>query len=101
MTSTTRSPQLPNVPTLREAGVRNFEFTQWLALLAPAGTPEPIVARLNVALNAALKSREVQEKFAQQGFDPFATARAEAGQFLAAEVERYASLIKSRGIKPE
>ena len=101
VTSTTRSPQLPDVPTLREAGVRNFEFTQWLALLAPAGTPEPVVARLNGALNGALKSREVQEKFAQQGFDAFATTRAEAGQFLAAEVERYASLIKSRGIKPE
>jgi hypothetical protein len=43
----------------------------------------------------------VQEKFAQQGFDAFATARAEAGRFLAAEVERYASLIQSRGIKPE
>jgi len=101
VTSGTRSPQLPEVPTLREAGVKNFEFTQWLALLAPAGTPQPIVARLNGALNGALQSREVQEKFAQQGFDAFATTPAEAGRFLAAEVERYASLIKSRGIKPE
>jgi tripartite-type tricarboxylate transporter receptor subunit TctC len=101
VTSPARSPQLPDVPTLREAGVRNFEFTQWLALLAPAGTPQPIVARLNGALNGALKSREVQEKFAQQGFDAFATAPAEAGRFLASEVERYARLIKSRGIKPE
>ena len=101
VTSTTRSPQLPEVPTLREAGVKNFEFTQWLALLAPVGTPEPVLARLNGALNAALKSRELQEKFAQQGFDAFPTTRPEAGQFLAAEVERYAGLIKSRGIKPE
>ena len=101
VTSTSRSPQLPEVPTLREAGVKNFEFTQWLALLAPVGTPEPVLARLNGALNAALKSRELQEKFAQQGFDAFPTTRPEAGQFLAAEVERYAGLIKSRGIKPE
>jgi len=101
VTSTTRSPQLPDVPALREAGVRNFEFTQWLALLAPIGTPEPVLARLNAALNAALKSRELQEKFAQQGFDAFPTTRAEAAQFLAAEIERYAGLIKSRGIKPE
>ena len=101
VTSTNRSPQLPEVPTLREAGVKNFEFTQWLALLAPVGTPEPVLARLNGALNAALKSRELQEKFAQQGFDAFPTTRPEAGQFLAAEVERYAGLIKSRGIKPE
>ena len=101
VTSATRSLQLPEVPSLREAGVKNFEFTQWLALLAPAGTPQPIVARLNGALNGALQSREVQEKFAQQGFDAFATTPAEAGRFLALEVERYASLIKSRGIKPE
>lgn len=101
VTSTNRSPQLPDVPSLREAGVKNFEFTQWLALLAPAGTPQPVVARLNAALNGALQSREVQEKFAQQGFDAFATTPAEAGRFLASEVERYASLIKSRGIKPE
>ena len=101
VTSATRSQQLPEVPSLRESGVRNFEFTQWLALLAPIGTPEPVLARLNAALNAALKSRELQEKFAQQGFDAFLTTRAEAGQFLAAEVERYAGLIKSRGIKPE
>ena len=101
VTSATRSQQLPEVPSLREAGVRNFEFTQWLALLAPVATPEPVLARLNAALNAALKSRELQEKFAQQGFDAFPTTRAEAAQFLAAEVERYAGLIKSRGIKPE
>jgi len=101
VTSATRSQQLPEVPSLRESGVRNFEFTQWLALLAPIGTPEPVLARLNAALNAALKSRELQEKFAQQGFDAFPTTRAEAAQFLAAEIERYAGLIKSRGIKPE
>ena len=101
VTSAARSRQLPEVPTLREAGVKNFEFTQWLALLAPAGTPQPIVARLNGALNGALKGRELQEKFAQQGFDAFATTPAEAAQFLAAEVARYASLIKARGIKPE
>jgi tripartite-type tricarboxylate transporter receptor subunit TctC len=101
VTSATRSVQLPDVPTLREAGVKNFEFTQWLALLAPAGTPQPIVARLNAALNGALKGHDLQEKFAQQGFDAFATTPAGAGQFLAGEVERYASLIKTRGIKPE
>src|SRR4029079_1265908 len=101
VTSATRSQQLPEVPSLRESGVRNFEFTQWSALLPRIGTSEPVLARLNAALNAALKSRELQEKFAQQGFDAFPTTRAEAAQFLAAEIERYAGLIKSRGIKPE
>jgi tripartite-type tricarboxylate transporter receptor subunit TctC len=101
VTSTTRSPQLPDVPTLREAGVKDFQFSQWLALLVPAGAPQAMVMRLNGALNGALKSQELQEKFAQQGFQVFITTPDEAGKFLAAEVERYAGLIKSRGIKGE
>jgi tripartite-type tricarboxylate transporter receptor subunit TctC len=98
VTSTARSPHLPDVPTLREAGVKDFQFTQWLALLAPARTPPQIVTRVNGALNSALNSAELKEKFQAQGFDAFTTSPGEAGKFLAAEVERYASLIKSRGI---
>jgi tripartite-type tricarboxylate transporter receptor subunit TctC len=98
VTSTTRSAHLPNVPTLREAGVKDFQFTQWLALLAPAGTPPPVVARLNGALNNSLNSAELKDKFQAQGFDAFTTTPGEAGKFLAAEVDRYARLIKSRGI---
>src|SRR5437016_9653157 len=51
VTDTTRSPQLPDVPTMQEAGVKGFQFTQWLAVLAPAGTPGPVIAQLNAALN--------------------------------------------------
>ena len=98
VTSATRSAHLPDVPTLREAGVKDFEFTQWLALLAPAGTPPPVLARFNGALNAALNSAELKDKFRQQGFDAFSTTPGDAGKFLASEVERYASLIKSRKI---
>ena len=101
VTSTTRSELLPELPTMQEAGVKDFQFTQWLALLAPAATPPAIVSRLNEALKGALSSRETREKFQQQGFDPFITSSADAGRFLAAEVKRYAALIKSRGIKAE
>jgi tripartite-type tricarboxylate transporter receptor subunit TctC len=101
VTSATRSALLPNVPTMQEAGVKGFQFTQWLALLAPAGTPQPVVAKLNGALNAALGSKETAEKFRQQGFDPFITSPEEARKFLAAEVQRYARLIKARGITAE
>ncbi len=97
VTSAERSPQLPDVPTLKEAGV-DLVFVQWLALLAPAGTPQPIVAKVNAALKEALASEEMKEKFAQQGFDPFVTTPEETGRFLASEVQRYAKLIKSRGI---
>jgi tripartite-type tricarboxylate transporter receptor subunit TctC len=101
VTSATRSKLLPEVPTMQEAGVKGFEFTQWLAILAPAGTPAPIVARLNSALNTALGSKDVAEKFQQQGFEPFITSPEEARKFIANEVQRYARLIKARGITAE
>jgi tripartite-type tricarboxylate transporter receptor subunit TctC len=101
VTSTTRSNLLPDVPTMQEAGVKGFQFTQWLAILAPAGTPAPVVTRLNSALNAALGSKDVAEKFQQQGFEPFITSPEEARKFLANEVQRYARLIKARGITAE
>jgi tripartite-type tricarboxylate transporter receptor subunit TctC len=98
VTSATRSSLLPEVPSMQEAGVKDFEFTQWLALLAPAGTPPAVVARLNSALKNALASGEIRDRFQAQGFEPFSTTPEEAGRFLAAEVQRYSKLIKARGI---
>jgi tripartite-type tricarboxylate transporter receptor subunit TctC len=101
VTTAKRSATAPEVPTMAEAGVKDFVFTQWLALLAPAGTPAAIVTKLNSSLNAALGSNEVRQKFQEQGFEPFITSSEEAGKFLASEVKRYAVLIKSKGIKAE
>lgn len=101
VTGSTRSELLPDVPTMKEAGVPDFVFVQWLAILAPAGTPREIVAKLNTSLNTALASSQVRLKFEEQGFEPFIKSPEETGQFLAGEVKRYAALIKSRGIKLE
>jgi tripartite-type tricarboxylate transporter receptor subunit TctC len=101
VTDVRRSPLLPDVPTLREAGVKDFQFTQWLALLAPANTPREVVTRLNEAVKATLNSKEVRDRFAQQGFDPFVTSPEEAGKFIASEVQRFGALIKSRKITAE
>jgi tripartite-type tricarboxylate transporter receptor subunit TctC len=101
VTDTQRSSLLPDVPTLREAGVRDFQFTQWLVLLAPAATPKEIVGRLNAALKDTLNSKDVRDKFAQQGFDAFITTPEEASKFIAAEVERFGKLIKTRKITAE
>ena len=101
VTDTTRSPLLPDVPTLQEAGVKDFQFTQWLVLLAPAGTPREVVTRLNSALGFTLNSQEMRGKFAQQGFDAFVTSPEEAGKFIAAEVQRFGRLIKARKITAE
>jgi tripartite-type tricarboxylate transporter receptor subunit TctC len=101
VTDTKRSALLPDVPTLQEAGVKDFQFTQWLALLAPAGTPRDVVTRLIGALKDTLTSKEVREKFAAQGFDAFITTPDEAAKFIAAEVERFSKLIKTRKITAE
>lgn len=98
ITDKERSKLLPDVPTLDEAGVKGFYFVQWLALLAPAGTPPEIVGKLNQALRAALEGRELREKFDAQAMEPYLTTPQEAGRFIAGEVERYARVIKARGI---
>jgi tripartite-type tricarboxylate transporter receptor subunit TctC len=101
VTDVRRSPLLPDVPTIQEAGVKDFAFTQWLALLAPAGTPPEVVGRLNTALAAALKSKDVTDKFQAQAFESFITSPQEAGKFIASELDRYTKLIKSRKITAE
>lgn len=98
VTGTERSSLLPDVPTLREAGVKDFQFTQWLTLLAPAGTPRAIVTRLNDALRDTLNSQDVREKFEASAFEAFITTPEEAGQFIAGEVQRFSRLIKTRKI---
>ena len=98
VTDTRRSALLPDVPTMQEAGVKDFQFTQWLALLAPAKTPPAIVNRLNAALKNALNTAEVKEKFESQAFEAFITTPEEAGKYLAGEVQRFSRLIKTKGI---
>jgi len=98
VTDKARSPLLPEVPTMQEAGIKGFYFTQWLALLAPAGTPQPVVARLNGALKEALQTQDVRDKFEAQAFVPFITTPEEAGRFIAAEVGSFSRLIKAVGI---
>jgi tripartite-type tricarboxylate transporter receptor subunit TctC len=98
VTDTKRSPLLPDVPTLQEAGVNDAQFTQWLALLAPAGTPPAMVARLNAALKEALNTKDVRDKFQANAMEAFITTPDEAGKFIASESTRFAKLIKARGI---
>jgi tripartite-type tricarboxylate transporter receptor subunit TctC len=98
VTDVRRSALLPEVPTLREAGVKDFQFTQWQALLAPAKTPPAIVARLNAALNAALVSKDIVEKFQAQAFESFITTPEEAGKYIAEEAKRLSRVIKTKGI---
>ena len=96
-----RSPALPDVPTLREAGIRNAEYPIWFALFAPAGTPREIVERLNREALGALQAPKVREKLAALGVDPMPMSPAEFAAYVEREVALNAALAQKAGLKAE
>ncbi len=90
---------LPDVPTLTEAGLANFDIGAWQGLMAPAKTPPEIIAKLNAAALEALKDRSVLDKLAIQGAQPLGSSPEAYGTFIAAEIERWAGVIKDAGVK--
>ncbi|MCC7325455.1 MAG: tripartite tricarboxylate transporter substrate binding protein [Burkholderiales bacterium] len=102
VTSTTRVPQLPQVPTIAESGLPGFEFATWIGIAAPAGTPKAIVDRIHQAMVKALAMPDVKEAFAKQGMVPAPSASPEAfAEQIKSEKARIAELVKNAGIKPE
>ena len=99
VTSPRRMTQLPDVPTLIESGVPGFTAEAWWGVLAPAGTPAPIIARMNAEIARALKIPAVQERLNQMGVDVAASSPEELGRFVAAEVNRWATVVRDNKIK--
>ncbi len=95
-----RSAVLPDVPTLREAGVPDHDVVAWSALLAPAGTPAPVIARLNAATAAALRDPDTQARFRAFGGEPAASTPAELGERIARETRKFAEMSARLGIPP-
>jgi tripartite-type tricarboxylate transporter receptor subunit TctC len=93
-----RSPQLKDVPTLDEAGVKDVDVTQWYGLFAPAKTPKPIVDKLNKELNTILAEREVIKKISDQGGDVVTSSPAKLGELVQSEVVRWKKLITTAKI---
>ena len=101
VTTKKRVPSLPDVPTLSEAGLPNFEVSVWHALYAPKGTPKPIIDALMKALQYALKDATVKQRFAQLGTEPVAENRATPEALrahLKAEIDKWAPIIKKAGV---
>jgi tripartite-type tricarboxylate transporter receptor subunit TctC len=96
-----RTPILPEVPTLQEQGVANFQATFSMGLFLPAGSPEAIVRRLNQAVGETLADAAIQKAFFNQGFEPKHSSPAELGQYLAAETETYRQIVTDHGIKTQ
>ena len=101
VTTKTRVPSLPNVPTMDEAGLKGFEVSIWHALYAPKGTPKPVIDKLTRGLQDALKDSTVKQRFADLGTEPVALNRATPAALsahLKAETDRWAPIIKKAGV---
>ncbi|ABM33948.1 tripartite tricarboxylate transporter substrate binding protein [Paracidovorax citrulli] len=96
-----RSAQLPDVPTLEEAGVKGYDMGYWFAAYVPAGTPAPVVSRLNELLTAATQSAAAKSFYETAGSEPWTTTSAELARFQAAETQKWGKVIKAAGIDPE
>jgi tripartite-type tricarboxylate transporter receptor subunit TctC len=99
VTSLKRSPALPDVPTVAESGLAGFDATTWLGLLVPAGTPRPIVARINTAVNTALKLSAVREKIASEGGDALGGSPEQFAALLKTDYAKWAKVVKDSGAK--
>ena len=93
-----RSAVLPEVPTIAEAGVPGYEATVWLGLMAPKGTPQAIVDKLNAEVNKAINRPDLKNMWAQQGAAPLAMTPAEFAVYVRKDIDKWASVVKAAGI---
>jgi tripartite-type tricarboxylate transporter receptor subunit TctC len=101
VTTSKRSALAPEIPTMGESGLPGFDINTWFGVLAPAGTPAPIVRRLHDAFAAALASDEVRSRMLALGAEPVASEPAEFAAFIDAEAKKYARIVKASGAKAD
>ena len=99
VTTRSRLPQFPDVPTMSESGLPGFEFNSWFTLMAPARTPKPIVARLNEEVQKALTDPDVRERLSAQGLTPRGSSPEELATATRAQLAKYARVMKEANIK--
>jgi tripartite-type tricarboxylate transporter receptor subunit TctC len=100
-TGKTRSAVLPDVPTAGEAGVPGYEATIWLGLMAPTGTPRPIIDRLNAAVNEVVKRPDVVKLWKDQGAVPMSMTPEEFDKYLRGDIAKWAEVVKKFPDKPQ
>jgi tripartite-type tricarboxylate transporter receptor subunit TctC len=93
-TGKTRSSVLPDVPTVEEAGLSGYEATIWLGLMAPTGTPKPIIEKLNAAINEAIKRPEIVKLWADQGALPMSMTPEQFDKFLREDIVKWGEVVK-------
>lgn len=100
-TGVKRSSQLPDVPTVDEAGVKAYESTGWYGIYGPRGTPREVVMRINAAIKKIVQMSDTRERFAALNVEPIGNSPEEFARFLKDDLEKYAAIAKAAGIKPE
>ena len=101
ITTQQRSPMFPDMPTVAESGIKDFELVVWYTLLAPATTPKDVVAKLNRTLNAVLNEKQTRDKLAELSIKPTGGTPEEAMTFAASEAVKWKKVIEDGNIKPE
>ncbi len=101
ISSATRSPIVPEIPTVAEAGLPGFESVQWYGMLAPARTPKDIITRLHAEMTRVLQQPDIKERFASDGADPVGNTPEEFARYIQSELIKWAKVAREAGIKPE
>ncbi|MDB5945536.1 MAG: tctC [Ramlibacter sp.] len=101
VTTATRSPVAPELPALEQSGYRGSASELWWGVLAPAGTPQPVVERLNTEINRIIQSPEMKDFFLKEGAEPAPMKASEFEAFIGSEIERWKKVAKAADIKPE
>lgn len=96
-----RAPALPEVPTVADAGLSNFEVTTWYGVLAPAGTPRPVISRLNSELVRIMHTLEMQERLAAMATEPRTSTPEEFAAYLAQEIAKWGDVVRKAGLKAD
>ena len=96
-----RSPVLPDVPTIAEAGVPDYAANNWWGVVAPAGTPQPIIDKVYKSIQVALKAPALQEEFAREGASTVEMSSAQFGSFIKVEIDKWARVVKEGDIKAQ
>jgi tripartite-type tricarboxylate transporter receptor subunit TctC len=100
-TGAKRSAVMPEMPTVAEAGVPGYESIIWIGLMAPAGTPKPVIDLLNAEIGKVMNRTDVKEAWAKQGAVPMPMSPAEFDKYLRADIEKWARVVKVSGAKAE
>jgi tripartite-type tricarboxylate transporter receptor subunit TctC len=100
VTSRSRTPLLPNVPTAHESGLRDYEVTAWFGIFAPAGTPAAVVSRLNADLTAILQAPDMQKRLRDLGAEPETSAQEAYARFVRDEAGKWAGVVQKAGLAP-